>query len=95
MAQSSVISRIFQNVEKNGLFERWEWRGTKSDKGYGRVELAGKHRKVHRVVWEYYRQGDFFPQIHVYCPCLTHKIKKGQRGRYVQLWGETHIPARG
>lgn len=47
-------NRISSNVKRNGRCI--EWQGTLSDNGYGRINVNGRHNRVHRVVYELYRQ---------------------------------------
>lgn len=45
-------NRISSNVKRNGRCI--EWQGSLSDNGYGRINVGGRHNRVHRVVYELY-----------------------------------------
>lgn len=42
--------RVWARVDKSG--ECWIWTGTRYRRGYGSIWVAGRHKPVHRVVWE-------------------------------------------
>jgi hypothetical protein len=45
---------IMNRLSIGGFTACWEWQGYKS-RGYGIKRVAGKNRKIHRVVYEYLR----------------------------------------
>jgi len=42
--------RVFGNVRHDG--DCWIYAGERTSKGYGRLDVDGKHRRAHRVAWE-------------------------------------------
>lgn len=48
-----VLSRALPVCVTDGE-ECWLWPGTVDVQGYGRVNLEGRYRLVHKTVWEYY-----------------------------------------
>ena len=40
--------RILERIKKTEA-GCWEWRGARSETGYGRIWMAGKHKRAHRV----------------------------------------------
>ena len=50
---STLADRFWIRVDKSGgLFECWEWTGTKNGDGYGRTMIAGRQVFSHRVAYE-------------------------------------------
>jgi hypothetical protein len=47
-----------------------EWTGPRNRKGYGRIQVAGRHRGAHAVAWEAVH-GPVPPGIHVDHKCLN------------------------
>lgn len=50
MKKKNLKERLLSKVKvrKNGC---WEWQGSISEKGYGRVGYEGKNNRAHRVSW--------------------------------------------
>lgn len=49
MSTPNVFSKLIQSGDC------WVWTGYVHERGYGRINRAGKHVKVHRWVYEFYR----------------------------------------
>ncbi len=52
----SPVDRLWARVDMGAPDECWEWRGTRSKKGYGRIQVGTLARSmvvlVHRLAWE-------------------------------------------
>jgi transposase len=44
--------RFWNNVEKGGEDECWEWQGALSQGGYGKIKINGKHWRAHRYAYK-------------------------------------------
>jgi hypothetical protein len=55
MPAPSLAKRKQRFLEKTKHVENgcWEWRGRKSDNGYGLIIVDKKNTRTHRVAWEY------------------------------------------
>ena len=42
---------LWSKVDKKGLDECWEWKGTKNTGGYGRTQINGMSYYAHRVIF--------------------------------------------
>jgi len=48
----SLWERFWEKVDKGSGNDCWEWIGAKSN-GYGEIWYHGRHRRAHRVSWEW------------------------------------------
>lgn len=47
-----LIDRLWAKTDRRGPDECWEWGGHRNEKGYGRMDVAGRLIRCHRVSWE-------------------------------------------
>ena len=45
------MDKLLNKIEKTETC--WNWVGEINDKGYGRIDVSGKHKRAHRLVYEY------------------------------------------
>lgn len=51
LIDSKILARFWSKVSKGSVTSCWEWQGTKSDRGYGTIEIDGKCFRAHRMSW--------------------------------------------
>ena len=63
----SMLERFWQQVDKRGTNECWEWTGARRGHRYGTIR-DGKPRLAHRVSWQIVN-GEIPPAMHVCHRC--------------------------
>lgn len=72
MGSRTTIDRLLSRRVIVG--ECWEWEGSRNKQGYGRLKLAGKYRRVHRVMADLVGLTGTGPQVLHTCdnpPCFN------------------------
>lgn len=66
MVDEAARERFFRKVEVTS--HCWEWTGSKTDRGYGKIIVEKKQCKAHRVSWVIYN-GEIPNDLHVCHHC--------------------------
>jgi hypothetical protein len=49
LIKPKTIERFWSRVDKSGIGDCWEWKGSKDTSGYGLIKVRSKHSKAHRI----------------------------------------------
>lgn len=47
----TVEQRLMDKIDRRGINECWPWTAKSQVKGYGRIKVAGKQQRAHRLVY--------------------------------------------
>lgn len=53
LSDERIATRFWRMVERAGVEECWEWRGRKTEKGYGKTSVRSKPKLAHRTAWTF------------------------------------------
>jgi len=64
----TIASRFYKYVEPGATDVCWNWKGAKSEAGYGRLNVKGSPLYAHRIAWEL-KHGEFQQSLQVLHSC--------------------------